>query len=1039
MARLNVCLMGAPEITMGGTVLTLHHAKARALLFYLAATEQAHSRDHLAGLLWGESGQSDALHSLRSSLYYLRQALQPEKSGPTLEIDGESLRLLPESYECDVEQFRRLLAAGDEDSLGRGVSLYRGPFLQGFALQDAAAFEEWLRVEDTRLAHDCIVALGRLAAWAEGRSDWGAAAGYVQQLMRLDPLAEAAVQSMIRLQLKQGQAGLALRQYREFENLLQRELGLRPSPETQKLLSEILRQQNGPALPGKIPPGLTVTGPQTLPFTGREELLDGLWAISRETQTGHGATVLLQGEGGIGKSRLIGELASQLIASSHPWIVLQGACSPFDSALSHGPFLEALSDLGDLLIEADTGEPDARGRFSWRVLQTIRSLAHSAPLLLVIEDLQWANSSTLNLFGFLSMRIHHLPVLLVGTVQQAEAIPALQRLISLERRRGELQLFSLAPLSQKDVSEILDTVGVDAASVESLAEWLHARSSGNPYVLSEILAQLRTDGILQSTPKGWQADAARWLRWRTTFTLPETTHDLVAWRLADLAPEGRGILNVLAVAGQPLSVPVVRRLSGLQPEAFADVVDDLAERGLVMEGANARLTLPHYLMRETLLHRLSTLRRRSINQELAEALEEWATPGAGVDLRPIALYAVAGEDVDRARRYGLRLLADLPKEYVGAETVDFVHHLYELLAPTASIDEMAQLTRTLGTLHQALGQLKLANGWHEQTLRWAREAGNPNAQAEAHFEMAELALMSNDYRNAVQSAQAGLEILLQKDSTQKDTASPAPSPATLSLKGRGHRLLGAALAMEGSDLPSAEDHLREAAAAHKQTGSQGDLCAALFELGNVAAQQGDLQRALDLYDEAARIAEAERIHYYLALARNNFAYHSLLLGRVDEAQRSVDQGIKVAEAYDLLAALLHLFSTRGEIYLYRREWLEAEESFRGGLAIAEELGSLERQAGYRGGLALAARGRKDYDTAQTLLEEALVLIAEQGYWHLRARLQLWLAETLFEQAQYAEAERLLKEALAVARSQQRTLLIEQGERLQAQILALREK
>jgi tetratricopeptide (TPR) repeat protein len=245
--------------------------------------------------------------------------------------------------------------------------------------------------------------------------------------------------------------------------------------------------------------------------------------------------------------------------------------------------------------------------------------------------------------------------------------------------------------------------------------------------------------------------------------------------------------------------------------------------------------------------------------------------------------------------------------------------------------------------------------------------------------------------------------------------------------------------MEGSDLPSAEDHLREAAAAHKQTGSQGDLCAALFELGNVAAQQGDLQRALDLYDEAARIAEAERIHYYLALARNNFAYHSLLLGRVDEAQRSVDQGIKVAEAYDLLAALLHLFSTRGEIYLYRREWLEAEESFRGGLAIAEELGSLERQAGYRGGLALAARGRKDYDTAQTLLEEALVLIAEQGYWHLRARLQLWLAETLFEQAQYAEAERLLKEALAVARSQQRTLLIEQGERLQAQILALREK
>jgi tetratricopeptide (TPR) repeat protein len=579
------------------------------------------------------------------------------------------------------------------------------------------------------------------------------------------------------------------------------------------------------------------------------------------------------------------------------------------------------------------------------------------------------------------------------------------------------------------VAEILVTSGVEAVSVESLAEWLHARSSGNPYVLTEILAQLRADGILQSAPQGWQVDAARWLRWRNTFTLPETTHDLVAWRLAELAPEGRGILNVLAVSSRPLPIPIVRRLSGLQMDAFSTAVDDLAGRGLVLEAPHLTLALPHHLMRETLLHRLSALRRRSIHQELAEALEEYSPQGGGFDLRPIALHAVAGEDVDRARRYGLRLLADLSKEYAGAETVDFVHHLFELLAPTATIDEMIQLTRTLGTLHQALGQLKLATGWHEQNLHWAKEAGNTNAQADANFEMAELALMSNDYRTAVLSAEAGLTILLQKD-----TAASTPF-----LIARGHRLLGAALAMEGRDLASAEDHLREAVAAHKQTGSQGDLCAALFELGNVAAQRGDLLRALDLYDESARTAEAERIHYYLALARNNFAYHSLLLGRVDDAQRAVNQGIKVAEAYDLLAALLHLFSTRGEIYLYRSEWLEAEESFLRGLEIAEELGSLERQAGYRGGLALAARGRKDHDAARLLLEEALALISGQGYWHLRTRLQLWLAETLLEQAQYAEAENFLKEALAVARAQQRTLLIEEGEHLQAQLLALMEK
>jgi tetratricopeptide (TPR) repeat protein len=182
----------------------------------------------------------------------------------------------------------------------------------------------------------------------------------------------------------------------------------------------------------------------------------------------------------------------------------------------------------------------------------------------------------------------------------------------------------------------------------------------------------------------------------------------------------------------------------------------------------------------------------------------------------------------------------------------------------------------------------------------------------------------------------------------------------------------------------------------------------------------------------------ERIHYYLALARNNFAYHSLLLGRVASAQQFVAQGIEVAETYDLLAALLHLYSTKGEIYLYLHEWREAEESFHNGLALAEELGSLERQSGYRGGLALVARDRKDFALAKQLLEEALALIADQGYWHLRTRLQLWLAETLFDQARYDEAGNLLTEALEVARSQQRTLLVEQGERLRAQLLALRE-
>lgn len=1030
--RLHIRLLGSPDVSRAGMPLVLNQLKSRALLYYLAATGVAHTRDHLATLLWSESGQSKAYHSLRSSLYHLRKALQTVQAEKVLISEGDALRLDMVACQSDLIDFHRLLKFGDESSLSQAVALRNGSLLQGFSVPDAPLFDEWVRVENSNLNHACLEALQRLTDWMEEQGAQTSAIGYLRQVIQLDPLFETAQQRLIRLYLKQGEAGLALRQYRQFENQLDNELGITPSPETRTLYEDVLRQQ------GKSATIVSAYGPlrstASLPFVGREDLLHELSTLGKDVESGHGTTVLIQGEGGIGKSRLIQEFAYQLATHSGPWIVLQGACSPFDDLLSHGPFIEALQiatgdDWNDLLTESGTSAPDARGRFFWHVLQMIRSLSQGAPLLLFIDDLQWANSSTLNLFGFLSARLHQIPGMLVGTVQHADAIPALQRLITLGRRRHDLRLLSLTPLSQHAIADLLRESSVNESGIETLAEWLNLKSAGNPFLLSEILSQLRAEKILKASGDGSLLDTAQWLRWRSTFSLPETTHDLVGWRLANISSEAHKLLDILAVASQPIPESVFRTLPGIWNDSFPALVDDLSGRGLVVEMRNdGALALPHHLLRETLLHRLSNFRRRVIHRQLAEAIETQMDADPQKWLRQLALHSVAGEDVHRARNYGMKLLPDLPHEYTGAETSDFVHHLHDLLAPSASPEEMVLITRALGTLHQSLGYIEVASRWHQQTLEWAQKANNYDAQADAYFEMSELALISNDYRTALRAAEHGLKVI-------NATFGDIP---TVSI-GRGYRLLGASLAMEGHDLATAEKYLQKAVVVHREIENQGDLCAVLFELGNVAAQRGELQRALDFYQESARVAEAERIHYYLALARNNFAYHSLLLGRVDAAQQSVAQGIKIAEAYDLLAALLHLYSTKGEIYLHLESWEKAEESFRTGLALAEELGSLERQAGYRGGLALAARGKKDFGTARELLEEALALIAEQGYWHLRTRLQLSLAEMDLDQGLFAEAEKLLREAMEVARSQQRTLLIEHGEHLLARLLSAKQK
>jgi DNA-binding SARP family transcriptional activator/predicted ATPase len=1036
-AGLYVRLLGLPQAQVAGASLTLSDHKAQALLYYLAATGQAVPRDHLATLLWSESPESNARHSLRSSLYHLRHALDAGAAA-ALAVSRNLVHLHLQEDACDVPRFRRLIAADDERQLTEAVSLYRGPLLDGFSPADAPVFEDWLRAERADLSRAYLDALDRLATGAEAREAWGEAIAHVQRIVQVDTLNEAAQRRLMRLHLRSGAAVPALRQYQQFAAELQRELGLAPSAETQDLLQQALQPQHQVAtLAAATPPESEHTAPKMerggteviTPFVGRDDLFGQLLAISAGPRAGHGVTVLLHGETGMGKTRLMSELAATLAVHSPPWIVLQGSCSPFDDLLSLGPFYDALQsaapgDLSDLLAVEQGNAREEAGTVLWRVLQILRLLAQGGPLLLAIDDLHWANSSTLHLFGFLATHLRTLPVLLVGTIERADAIPAVQRLLALGRPRGDVHLVPVTPLTPGAVTAWLHALGLGPDAAASLAEWLQVRSGGSPFMVGEILAQLRADAILTLAETGWHLNEGRWLRRRVSFTLPETTHDMVTWRLAALAHDALLLLEVLAVAGQPLPFALLRDFPGIKGDHSLKTAEDLLARGLLVETADDALALPHHLLRETLLSRLSHLRRRVLHRQLLEAIERCPALQARFPLRQVALHAVAAEDAERARRYGVQVLEDLLLDTPSAETLSFTQQLYDLLAPGASPAEMLRLTGALGRLHQSLGQLEAAARWQRQQLDIARAAGDMAAQATAHFEMGELALVSSDYLAAIAAAEAGLALC------EPNGGAPGAEQA-----GRGYRLLGAARAMEGSDLPSAERYLQQAATAHRSSGSSGDLCAALFELGNVAAQRGELSRALARYEEAGRTAEAEHVYYYLALARNNFAYHSLLLGQLAAAQEAAAQGLRVAEAHELVGALLHLYSTLGEIRLYLAEWARAAEWFDRGLTLAEELGSVERQAGFRTGLALAVRGEGDLEGATALLEEAATLIADQGHWHLHTRIQLWLAETWLLRDDVAEATPHLDEALATAKTQERSLLLIQSERLRARLLA----
>jgi DNA-binding SARP family transcriptional activator/predicted ATPase len=1028
MTQLEIRLFGAPEIHVDEIPLDLPQQKARALVFYLGATGRAHAREHLATLLWSESDTSGAHHSLRSTLYLIRRALQAHGVGGSLVVDRASVCLDLQALSCDLLRYYDLITQTTESALAEAAILCRAPLLQGFTLRDAPEFDRWQQRAAVDLLTSCHTTLERLIDLATQRRSQSDAVRYLQALTQLDPLDESAQRRLISAYLEEGLVAKAIRQFETLETELRHELGVSPEPETSTLIREaLLRRGRHFHLPQPI------QAAAQLPFVGRDDVRQRLRTIAHAVARGRGATALVQGADGIGKTRLLSELAEEL-GRSMSWPILHGACSPFDDLLEFGPFIEAFqgeathgtmsSELSDIFFNTPGGQTDALSPdLFFRILKAIRFFAHGGPLALAIEDLQWASSATLRLFDFLAARLHNLPVLLIGTVHRADDIPALSRLLVVGRRRGEVHLVTLDSLSSEAIVELLRASQVVSPSLVSLAGWLHERSGGNPYLLGELMAQLRSEAILSMKAGEWHVDAGRWLRWRATAALPETTHDLVLGRLTGLSMEARQALEILAVAGEPLPYDLLRAVPDGPGERTLHALEELQSRELVVERAGDTVALAHHLLRETLLRRLGRLRQRAIHRQLAAMIEVCPELQRHVPLRQVARHAVAGGDVERARRFGIRAVESLQGTDLGPPGVTFLRDLYELLAPSASPGELYLLARALGRACRETGSLDEARQWFAQALGSARDAGDSVAQIEAHFEQAELALVAHDYQGAVAAAKLGL-------ATRRGLKPQARVSA-----GRGHWLVGAALAMNGTDLTPAQRHLKIALESYRRESSAAGQCVALFELGNVAAQHGRLEQALVSYAEAAREAESAGDHYFLALAHNNYAYHSLLLGCVDDATRECAEGRRIAEEASIPAALLHLCSTEGEIALYIGDWSAAENAFQSGLALAEELGSLERQAGYRAGLALVALEMGQGEGATRLFEDALALLEDRGYWHLQARVYLWLTETLLTRELRADAKTMLDAALDIARSHHRDLLLLQGERLHGRLLA----
>jgi DNA-binding SARP family transcriptional activator len=630
---LRVRLAGGLRLESDGRELAPPRSRrARALLAWLALHPGAHARGELAGRFWPDVLDASARTSLRAALTELRAALGP--AAEHLAAGRETVALDGEGLWVDAREFEALLAGG---RVADAVEVGAGELLSGMD-------DDW--VHEARGAHAARVAeaLEQLAVEAERAGDLGEAVRRTRAAVALDPLAEETNRRLIERLAAAGDRASALATYEQLSERLRAALGIAPSAETRALAAEIRRGgHERPAAPAALARAVEA------PFAGRAAELERLRRAWGAVSTNRSRRlVLVAGEPGIGKTALALRFAGQVDAA-----VLVGRCSE-EPLSAYEPFAEALHQAGVELERLLGDEPPEAGARR-RLFDAVDAvLSDVAPLVLVLDDLQWSDRPTLLLLAFLLRSPRPGPVLAVATYRDTELgrRSALTGVLADLRRAAPLERIGLRGLEPVDVAA-LARARLGRAEV---AGAVHARTGGNAFFVEEVLRGLAEGAGEQ---------------------VPESVRQAVGGRLARVGEDAEELVAVASALGLEMEVGVLEACAGLEAARAEAALDELVRAHLLRPADRARVEFPHALVREAVYGDLNALRRARLHRRIADALvglsEERHLEEIAHHLYEAAGPADAQRAVDYLARAAERALAMLAYE----EAAEFLSRALE--------------------------------------------------------------------------------------------------------------------------------------------------------------------------------------------------------------------------------------------------------------------------------------------------------------------------------------------------------------------------
>jgi predicted ATPase/DNA-binding SARP family transcriptional activator len=1001
------------------------------LLAFLLLHRGAHlTRDLVAFTLWPDDSEADARGKLRRHLHQLTIALPPSPK-PYVTTREETICWNDDAgVWLDVDEFERCVT--DESRWPQAVEIYEGDLA-------LSVYDDWISPIRERFRRQYVGALERLLLRARSRRDFARAMTYAERILANDQWREDVLRQLASIRYESGDRAGALREIEMFARRLAGEMSVELMPETLAVRAVMLR---GGALPDAAARDSDeLTSPTNVfPFVGRTTELQRLTQAWRLAGQSRGNVVLIGGEAGMGKTRLANELA--LLANTQGGRTLCGT-TPSPEQVPYQSIVEALRDALPLLTTVDVRPiwlaavaavvPELalrrsdlpalpaidaareRSRLFEGLAAVVHGLSQQRPLLIVLEDLQWAGEATLLALEYLARRVAAFPALIVATYRNehgevARNVQPLRRKLQLENLADHL---SLGGLSTMDIRDLASSIPGLAADAEAIGTHVHAVSGGNPLFAIELLRESAETGMREASSRFLQA--------------------MIEVRTSRASEKAQKIAEIASVVGATFDADLLREASGLPEDVVLDALGELLARNLVREVGRVHFAFAfsHQLIADTIYNEIETQRRRQWHRRVAATIERLSSDRDDVAGSLASHYDRAG-DAESAAQYYLaaaqRSFAVFANQEAVASatrgldlTIDpeqkrkllglrerILGRLGDREAQRADIEALERLARDddsrmdvvwrRAQWARALGELADEARYLEYFAQRARAGKDPARQAASHRASARNLILRSHYTEATAAAQSALAI----DSARNDAAGEVEALCLLS-----------EIAVNRGDASGAEQVLDQARVRAESTADPSLIVRVAMTSAGVAIMRRDFARALTdsreahrryreigdregeaeagtrvasalsflLRFEEAAAAFAAAANIYRAIGnRLQLAYllfnrtgSQMQLGLLEEARSSLMEALEIFEAFDDTRGRAASLTNLSMVRLLQQAPHEAKKIGMRALQAAHGIDNSVIEAGALANLGNAERELGELDAALKHMREAIAI------------------------------------------------------------------